>query len=368
MKLYHFALIFVCFAIAMVAITDLSVSEKNYMAEGTEVQNTIFDRAVVAATTRLLDTEEGASELKREEAVTAFYDSLFASFGISDMPASRENMKLYVPVICVTEPDGFYIYSDEVVYSPSGTGTEVFRCWTEKRTYNFREETAPSGYRATDFIIRFMGKGYCYVFDTQGIIHGKKGELFRIYLDDFVQEYSAYTPTAVPSAEAEYTDIVTVLKGPKNYWSLLSHPEEFRDTEANVRAEQLEEALNYYCNEHNYVAQQQGILYTFSIPSFDAETYLRATEGTSFLAFFQGYPVPGTSGETFNRYSVSNAQVEMVQAYYIDDTLTYHSREDCPLATEIIDSAGSQYGAAAKGAYACDRCYPDTGAHRHPTK
>lgn len=367
MKLYHYALIFVCFAIAMVAITDLGVSEKNYMAEGTEVQNTIFDRAVVAATNMLLDTEEGASEFRREEAVNAFYDSLFASFGISDMPASRENMKLYVPVICITEPDGFYIYSDEIVYSPSGSGTEVFRCWTEKRTYNFRESSAPSGYRATDFIIRFMGGGYCYVFDTQGIVHGKKGELFRIYLDDFLQEYSDYSPTVIPGENAEYTDIVAELKGPKNYWSLISHPEEFRETEAGVRAQELEAALNYYCNEHNYVAQQQGVLYNFSIPAFDAETYLRATEGTSFLAFFQGYPVPGTK-EVFNRYSVSNAQVELIQAYYIDDTMTYHRREDCPLATEIIDSAGSQYGAASKGAYACDQCYPDTGAHKHPTK
>lgn len=366
MKLYHYALIFVCFAIAMVAITDLSVSEKNYMAEGAEVENTIFDRAVVAATNRLLDTEEGASELKREEAVTAFYDSLFASFGISDMPASRENMKLYVPVICVTEPDGFYIYSDEIVYSPSGTGTEVFRCWTEKRTYNHRETTAPSGYRATDFIIRFMGEGYCYVFDTQGIIHGTKGELFRIYLDDFIQEYNDYTPTAVHSEDDEYADIVAVLKGPKNYWSILSHPEEYSETEANVRATELEEALNYYCNEHNSVAQQEGIMYSFSIPTFDAETYLRATEGTSFLAFFQGYPVPGTK-EVFNRYAVSNAQVELHSAFYIDNTMTFHSKEDCPDATEIIDSAGSQYGAASKGAYACPKCVPN-GVYRHPTK
>lgn len=363
MKLYHYALIFVCFAIAVITVTDLTVSEKNYMAEGAEVANTIFDRAVVAATNSLLDTEEGASELKRDEAVTAFYDSLFASFGISDMPESRENMKLYVPVICVTEPDGFYVYSDEIIYSPSGSGTEVFRCWTEKRTFNYRESSAPAGYRATDFIIRFCGAGYCYVFDTQGIVHGNKGELFRIYLDDFVKEYADY-PTV--DSEAEYTDLVAVLKGPMNFRSILSHPDEFREIEANVRATTLEDALNYYCNEHNYVAQQEGILYSFSIPAFDAETYLRATEGTSFLAFFQGYPVPGTN-EVFNRYSVSNAQVELLKAYYIDDTLTYHSVEDCPDATEIVDSAGSMYGAASKGAYACDRCCP-SGVHRHPTR
>ncbi|MCR4993027.1 MAG: hypothetical protein K6A45_08290, partial [Lachnospiraceae bacterium] len=129
------------------------------------------------------------------------------------------------------------------------------------------------------------------------------------------------------------------------------------------RATTLEENLAYYCNIHNYVAQQSGVLYSFSIPSFDAETYLRATNGTSFIAFFQGYPVPGTN-EVFNRYSISSAEVELIQLFYIDTNLTYHRSPDCShISGEITDTSSSQRGCAEKGAFACDYCFPDTGAH-----
>lgn len=367
MKFYHFAIVFVIFAIAIVAMTDLKVSEKNYMAENTEVTNTIFDRAVVAATDRLLDTEEGASLLKREEATEAFFDSLYASFGITDMPLSRENMALYVPVICVTEPDGFYICFDDIIYGADGD-LDTRRCWTEKKTFTYRETSVPSGYRATGFVIRFLGNGSCYVDDAEGIVHGKKDELFIIYVDDFLKECEEYVyavghpGTAMP--ELEYMDMISTLYGPKNYWSLLTHGEEFRDTEANVRATTLEENLAYYCNAHNYVAQQNGVLYSFSIPSFDAETYLRATNGTSFIAFFQGYPVPGTD-EVFNRYSISSAEVELIQLFYIDTNLIYHRSPECShISGEITDTSSSQRGCAEKGAYACNYCFPDTGAHK----
>lgn len=371
MKIHHFALIFVVFVIAIVVVTDLKVSESDYMSRETELTNTIFDRAVVAATDNMLDSEFGVTELTKENAVTAFYNSLYASFGITDSPLSRENMALYVPVICVTEPDGFYIYYNDIVYSSTG-GTELKRCWTEKKTYTYRENTAPAGYIATDFIYRFEGDGSVYVYDTQGIIKGEKGFLQRVYIDEYEQETAKYlaslsggfSVTAADPEEFEYYDLVRCLNGPKKYYSLLSHKDELLEKEATVRAVTLEDNLNYYCNAHNFVAQQQGVLYTFSIPAFDTETYLRSSQNTSFLAFFQGYPIPGTD-EVFNRYSVSNAEVEMAQVFYIDDTLTYHRTENCKYATEITDSATTQSGCAAKGAYACDECFPGLGAHRH---
>ncbi len=370
MKIHHFALIFVIFALTIVVVTDLKVSEADYMSRETGLVNTIFDRAVVAATDNLLDSEFGVTELTKENAVQAFFDSLYASFGITDSPLSRENMALYVPVICVTEPDGFYIYYDEVVYNAAGD-TEFQRCWTEKKTYTYRESTAPAGYIATDFILRFQGDGSVYVYDSQGIINGTKGYLKRVYIDEYEKEVAKYlsghvagfASPAIDPDEYEYYDLITCLNGAKKYYSLLDHKAELLEKEATVRAVTLEDNLNYYCNAHNYVAQQQGVMYTFSIPSFDAETYLRSTQNTSFLAFFQGYAVPGTD-EIFNRYSVANAEVEMAQLFYIDDTLTYHRDVDCKYATEITDSSASQSGCASKGAFACDACFPGLGAHR----
>lgn len=371
MKIYHYALIFVIFAISVVIVTDIRVSESDYMSREAELNNTIFDRAVVAATDRLLESDSGVTELTKENAVMAFYDSLYASFGVADSPLARENMSLYVPVICVTEPDGFYIYYNDIVYSPSG-GTEMQRCWTEKKTYTYRESAAPTGYAATDFIYRFNGDGSVFVYDTQGIVNGNKGELFRVNAEEYEQENSSYlagisapgfSGVTFEPGEYEYLDLIKCLNGPRNYYSVLAHRDELTERENDVRALTLEENLNFYCNAHNFVAQQAGVLYSFSMPSLDAETYLRSTQGTSFLAFFQGYPVAGTD-EVFNRYSVANAEVETSQIFYIDDTLTYHRSEDCRYATEITDSAASQSGCAQKGAFACDHCFPGLGAHR----
>lgn len=371
MRIHHFALIFVVFAISFVVILDMKVSEGDYMSREAGLTDTIFDRAVVAATDNLLDSEFGVTELTKENAVRAFFDSLYASFGITDSPLSRENMALYVPVICVTEPDGFYIYYDDAVYGADG-GVEFRRCWSEKKTYTYRESAAPAGYTATDFIFRFQGDGSVYVYDTQGIINGNRGFLQRVYIDEYGKESARYLsemagggftgPAADPDSY-EYYDLLKCLNGSRNYYSLLAHGDDLLEKEAEIRAASLEDSLNYYCSAHNLVAQQQGVMYTFSIPPFDAETYLRSTQDTSFLAFFQGYPVPGTD-EVFNRFSVSNAEVETAQVYYIDDTLTYHRDPECRLATEITDSSASQYGCASKGAYACDACFPGLGAHR----
>ena len=364
MKLYHYVLIFAIVAISMIVVVDLKVSNRSYMSDNSELTNGIFDKAVDAATNELLADVDGLTELQKDNAVEVFFDSLYASFGIVDSPASRENMALYVPVICVTSKDGFYVYYDDVRYAADGL--ESVRCWSELKTYNYREKTAPSGYRATDFIIRFLGEDVCYVYDTQGIT-GTKGAMYEVFVSDFFEELEKYktavTGHTAAAYESEYLPLLQTVYGSMNYYSILAHPDEFAEKKRETVASAIEQNLNYYCNIHNTVAQQNGVLYSFSIPSFDADVYLRSAMNTSFLAFFQGYPVPGTD-EVFNRYSVSNAQAASATVYYIDDTYTYH-KDGCTHATEIIDVSYSQQGAAGKGAYACDYCYPNTGAHRH---
>ena len=73
--------------------------------------------------------------------------------------------------------------------------------------------------------------------------------------------------------------------------------------------------------------------------------------------------MPGTD-EVFNRYSISSAEVEMIQLFYIDDNFLYHRTDKCTHASNIVDTSSSQRGCAEKGAYACDYCFPDTGAHK----
>ena len=343
MKLHHYVLAFVVFLLGTIIVVDMKVSEGIYMSSDADRNSAVFDKAVDAATNELLSSISGVSVLTKEEAVRAFYDSLSASLGIADAPVSRRDLSLYVPVICVTDKDGFYINYN--MLSGSAGDTEVKRCWTEKISYTYRETTAPAGYRATGFIIRFLGGTECVVYDTNGVL-GPSGTAYRMDVSDL----------------SEY-DFSTTLNGGMNYYSIINHPDVYDERRAEVISTTMSNYLNYYCNRHNEVAERAGVIYRFSIPAFDSAVYLRAVENASFLAFFQGYPIPGTD-QVFNRYSVSNSQVVSATAYYIDDTGLYH-RDGCPLTYTTVDVEFSEHDAAAMGAYACPKCFPDTGAHRH---
>lgn len=283
MKVYHFSIIFVIFSFSIMLLTDNYLTERIQVKTNTIDKKYVFDKAVDAAVDELRGYNQDTTELVCDDAVNAFYDSLCAAFDILSSPEAREKLKYYIPVIIISDYEGFYAYYMTDVEKHNNT--EMLMCRSEKQYYYIHEKTAPKGYRATDFTIRFSGAEDCVVYDNAGILGG---QIVRLNIND-------------TAAVNEY-----LLN--KNYYSILCDKALFDIQRRAVIADRLEGALKYYCNRHNDLALQMGIVYDFSLPEYDGELFLRASDGVSFLAFFQGYPIAG-SGELYNCFTIANARV-----------------------------------------------------------
>lgn len=292
MKIYHYCLFFCLFSICTMVVSDALIFERNTVSRYSENNDIIFDKAVDSAVDRLRLYTERDSEEVRDSAVEAFFDSLYASLGIADNPASREKLSLYVPVIAISAGDGFYVYYEDNIRTSEGVLQTVRRC-TEKQVFSYYENTAREGKCATDFVYRFLGEDSCFLCDTEGIC-GEKGRVFR----------------TGPKDEAEGSNKILwdTATGGRNYDCLLTDRELFEEKRRDISSNRLEEALTYYCNRHNRIAQENGVSYGFSIPSWNGELFLKAIDGIAFIAFFQGYPIYGGNG-VFNCFTVSNARV-----------------------------------------------------------
>lgn len=284
MKLYHFCIVFAAFFIGVWFLSELSISEDVYMKKVAEHNDRIFDKAVDAAVRSLRGYSEQENEYYMKEAVDSFFESLYADFNILDNPSKREELKLYVPVMAITDNEGIYVYYFDSVNTSEGFETVQRR--TEKQVFSYYENQAPEGKCATDFIIRFTGPGDCRVFDTMNIL-GNNERYFEYHVGE---------------------DIWRGAPNVRNYYSILEDTGAFTEKRAEVMTQGLEDLLEYYCNKHNQIAELNGISYSFVLPDLDGAVYLRAFDGISFIAFFQGYPVTGTDS-VFNCFTVSNARV-----------------------------------------------------------
>lgn len=281
MKIYHLCMFFAIVCISGILVTAVKVKEDHYMKENNSDCDAVFDRAVDAATQQLRGYSENEDEVVRINSVNAFFDSLYCSFNTVDSPPGRMNIRLSVPFIAITAGNGFYVY-----YWDVGSSGEPVLCCTEKKSFMYFEHDAENGKRGTEFIIRFNGRNDAVVCDSVGIT-GKQGRIMKYKGESLLKEFGLER---------------------KNYYSLTDNNEKMEEKRRAVMAEALEEQMEYYCNRHNGTAQHFGINYGFSLPDNDNEIYLRAFDGISFLAFFQGYPVRG-SGKVYNCFTVSNAMV-----------------------------------------------------------
>ncbi|MCQ2495480.1 MAG: hypothetical protein MJ131_02695 [Lachnospiraceae bacterium] len=285
MKAYQFCIIFMIFSVTMMLLREESINEELQVKNLLTDNKTLFDKAVDAAVDRLRAYNENDWEYAADEAVSSFYDSLYASLDIMDSPDGRESLKLYIPAIIISDNEGYYVYFTEDVSENDFKELKIRR--SEKQYYIYSESNAPEGKRATDFIMRFTGKESCIVSDFAGVL-GSKMQVF---------DYGG-------NENSELTELL--LKN--NYYSILTDLESFELKRRELMAGMIENSLKYYCNVHNSMAHQNGVEYEFNIPDYDGELFLQAADGVAFWAFFQGYPIKG-SDKFYNCFTVSNARV-----------------------------------------------------------
>jgi len=339
MKLYHYCIIFLILALAFTLVLEVKTNSLEAVLVEKQRLDQCLNTAVDDGTSVLVQssTERGLVTAK-EVAVETFFASLYSALHISSNKEKQELIQGYLPVILVTEKDGFYVfYSDTYLY---GGYTTIAKRWSEKLPYYYEDE---------DFIYTFTLTDLIYLYDKNGSIGATtKDEIIMINYNDIntKEEFSNF--------RNNHSD------------SFLFDEEQFYLKRQHVIIQCIEEAMKYYSNEHNLIAPQYGISYNFSLPVLDDSDFIRSIDQPTMVVLFQGYPYSAGIGEIYNRLVVSGAKIEKSSLYYLEKTSWYYQYHhyDCielEDSTKLILQDLPLYkvkDCVLAGAYACPVCCP----------
>lgn len=319
MKLSHYALFFVFFAICIMVPLNIHISQLSEIKEQKIEYNRIIDNAVDDAVTKLVETERGdAIVLNKEIAVQNFFTSLYSGFGIYDDVGKQEYLKMFIPIIMIVDRDGYYIYQ----HSLSADGTTNYEGWSEKRTYSYKDEVS-------GLILRFSLDNTVTILDASinNILQGDYHDLAKYY-----------------------TDV-----------EILNNNELFDTTRKQCIIDHLTDDMKISINVHNMIAQREGIQYNFALPAVSDATWYRTIDDISFFAVFQGYPYKNSLGR-YNRYAFGGARIHKSGMYVIkeEDGIMYYHRYDCTSLSDT-DRKNVYYTkkqCAILGAYPAEDCKP----------
>lgn len=342
MKVYHFVLIFLLFFFVTVIKTDINIGKLKTVENEKEKLTTDIDSATWDAINHLANSGAyGTNMIKKDEVVNTFLSSLYSSLGImSDIDAQKE-IEMYIPVILICDTDGYYVYYyDKYKTSDGLTGTS--RKWSEKMPYFYEDD---------NFIYRFTLNDMVTIYDKNNLLPDDSLLLNINYKE--IQTGDDYTTFRQVHSDCILLDDETfnlVRKG-----AILNH---------------LEKTMAYYSNNHNEIAQANGITYHFSFPAGNENEWAGYIDDVSVLVVFQGYPYGADHNYTFNKIASCGANVTKKSVYYVEKKGWYHlaHKDGCPKlkdSTTVLDETFDNIEDCVKmGAY-CDDCI-DYGA-RVPT-
>lgn len=256
--------------------------------------------------------------VNKDEAVDFFFHSLATGLGRTTS-VQMEELRFYVPVILITDLDGFYISFLEDV--EIGGEVRYVRNWTEKIPYSFTDDD-----------------GYVYQYSI-----GLNKDFVTVYDSYTGQSYSGLYSDVKMHCAACYLDAAV-----------------FHEMRQDAVISAIERKMSYFINNHNLVASRFGMSFTFYLPVIDRDSWLRTIDDISFLFLFQGYPLPSADYEYYSRIVVAGSRVAKSAQYYInsvDGQLTYH-RHDCTLRNGTESGYRLREQCAGLGAYPCDVCKP----------
>lgn len=337
MKLYHYSIAFIVFAIAVIVITDIRTNNLKAVIRNRELMNNKLDIAVDDGVARLAEVDNSNHVvLNKENAVTSFFASLHSSFSILGDQEEGTKLNLYIPVIVITLEDGYYLhYSDE--FTGSDGFTYIAKRWSEKLPYCYEDD---------DFIYGFTLGDVVHIYDKNGLLGGEEGQ--RVYSMD-------YHDVRVMDVFMDFR------KARPNH--LLLQDELFELLRKNTILGCIEDSMSYYTSRHNSIASQYGITYQFALPAMRKEQWAPFLDDPSMFVVFQGYPYGEEAGETYNRIAAAGAKVSKNRTYYVEQQgwyLIYHqkgcsemSREDIILWDELYYNP---IACIKEGCYSCPIC------------
>ena len=316
MKITNLAIIFFVLELLMITLIDIRLNNLTAITNKQVEYNKALDNAIDDGVMNLVEVDSNRKLiLNKEEAVQQFFESLFANFGVIGNSRLENRLKNYIPVILITDTDGFYINYSEL--NKSNDEVLTVSKWSEKIPYSYEEN---------NIIYKFTLGDYITLYD---------GSANLIY-------------------EGDYHDLNTHFPG-----TLLTK-DTFDEIRRSAIIGKIEEKMNYYINLHNNIAEQYGITYRFWLPQINKADWYQTVNNISMLVIFQGYPYNAAGLDTYNRYALSGARIKKNSAYFLTkiNNLKIYHRDNC----KRIDDSGIPYytkeECALEGAYPCPDCNP----------
>jgi hypothetical protein len=319
MKITNLAIIFFLIELCLFTVLDIRTENLSAITTRKMEYNKALDSAIDDGISDLVEVDSKRNlVLNKDAAVNQFYESLFSNFGVIGNSQSENKLKTYVPIILVTDTDGFYIYYSDTYQS--GSETLINKKWSEKIHYSYQEG---------NLVFNFTLDTYLTIYDT---------DANAVY-------------------EGEYED----LKGQFSGSQIMTDAETFDTIRRSAIIDKIEGEMNYYINKHNSIAYQLGITYQFWLPRIEESDWYRTIDDVSMLVVFQGYPYKAGSTDTCNRYALGGARITKSDVYYIteENGMKYYHKSGC---SHLINSADIAYytkeECALEGAYPCPDCKP----------
>jgi len=337
MQYHHFTILFVIIFTVFALKMQLVVSHYEQAMDSYARTERSFYAAADAAGEALC--RYGASTIltDKEAAYHNFLYFLYAALGIMDNPAKREELLNYIPMFAVLDEEGFYIYfADE--YEGEDGFRYTTRNWTECMPYSYSDE---------DFVYRFTLDGVVTLYDKNGLIDGTVC-LYQTSFEE-LEEESRYETLRILRSD-----------------SFLFDKESFGIIKQTAVITSVQDAMRYYINNYNRIAQRYGTTYAFSLPVLDNSVWARSIEHPGVLVMIQGYPIDVARHVVYNQYAFVGAQIYKKEPYYLTECgwhPTYHRRH-CNVVSLVGEETlqnpvYSVEECVKRGAYACTECVPN---------
>lgn len=316
MKLIEWAIVGALIFLPFATVNRIEVQEQR-KALITELRyNTALNAAVDDAAQMLTinasqqrETQYESSKrvaLNKDEAITAFYRTLYANFGIADDPVAQGVLNRYIPTVAVIGYDGFYVYAEEEWTGTDGK-TERKSVWGAKKPYAYADSS---------------------------------GNSLSFTLDEFVLAYDAGSRSWHDGLRADVRQKTNI--------ALLKDAERFEQVRRSTIVHTIEDELAYRINKHNESVSRYGLSYTFTLPTISQEEWHNTVDDVGVIAFIQGIPM---GGKFYNNYALGGSRVlkrpEIVGA--INGSMKVYYRSTCGYSYPVEETFSSEKAAAQKG-------------------
>lgn len=314
----NFALIFVIIVFPMFFHNDIrlkaqEISEETILRYNEGIHAAVQDAAFAMKLNEMQDFQPKYDSLKnfranKENAISAFYRTLFTNFGIKDDSVAQGVLKRYIPALAAIDYDGFWIYTEEKFTNAQGQ-SEYREVWKAKKPFSYSDAS---------------------------------GNSISFTLDDYVFAYDAATKTWHEGHRGN----VAIDVG--NRITLLNDPNTFEQVRRSTIVGAIQSDLEYYINIYNEYAKRFGITYTFMLPTIDQEEWNNTINDIGVMAFIQGLPV----GENYyNNYALGGGRLIKKTAIYgaVRNGIKIYYRSSCNYPDTVIEKFTSEKDAAAKG-------------------